>query len=204
MVTPIEEEGQAKSSSIGATFSLLSDNTILLCFLGIVAVVGMDVGMNTVTPKLLMERCGLDVAQASLVSSVYFFCRTIGAFIGVILLSKIAEKHYMRWNMLGALLSIALLFVAQGEVFNLVLVGAVGFLASSIFSVIFSLAMKARPDKANEISGLMVTGVCGGAIVPPLMGVATDAVGTQAGSLIIITICILYLLACSFIIKIKK
>ncbi len=205
MATPIEEsESSNDSSSVGGTFSLLSDRNILLCFIGIIAVVGLDVGMNTVTPKLLMERAGLDVAQASLGSSVYFLCRTIGAFIGAILLIKMGDKPYMRWNMMGAAVALAGLFFVEGEIANLVLVGAVGFMASSIFAVIFSLAMKARPDKANEISGLMVTGVCGGAIVPPLMGVATDAVGSQAGSLLVIAACIVYLLACSFIIKTEK
>ncbi len=204
MATPIEEEPSGEASSVGQTFSLLSDRNILLCFLGIIAVVGLDVGMNTVTPKLLMERAAMDLSQASLGSSVYFLCRTIGAFVGAILLIKMGDKPYMRWNMLGVVVALAALFVAQGEMVNLIFVGAVGFLASSIFAVIFSLAMKARPDKANEISGLMVTGVCGGAIVPPLMGVATDAIGSQAGSLLIIAICALYLLSCSFIIKTEK
>lgn len=39
----------------------------------------------------------------------------------------------------------------------------------------------ARPEKANEISGLMVTGIFGGAVIPPLMGYCTDLIGTQAG-----------------------
>ncbi|MFR9554016.1 MAG: MFS transporter, partial [Rikenellaceae bacterium] len=66
MMTPIEEEqAEVSTSSIGGTFSLLSDTNILLCVLGIMAVVGLDVGMNTVTPKLLMERAGMDLTQAS-------------------------------------------------------------------------------------------------------------------------------------------
>ncbi|MFR9621006.1 MAG: MFS transporter [Rikenellaceae bacterium] len=206
MATPIDEEPSEGASSIGGTFSLLSDKNILLCVLGIVAVVGLDVGMNTVTPKLLMEagRGGLGLEQASLGSSVYFLCRTAGAFVGAILLIKMGDKPYLRWNMLGAAVAIAVLFFAQGEVMNLVFVGAIGFLASSIFAVLFSLAMKARPEKANEISGLMITGVCGGAIVPPLMGIATDAVGNQTGSLMILAVCVLYLLSCSYFIKTEK
>lgn len=201
MITPIEEQPAEEGSSVAATFRLLSDRNILLCFLGIIAVVGLDVGMNTVTPKLLMERAGLDLSQAGLGSSVYFFCRTLGAFIGAILLIKLGDKPYMRWNMFGVMLALLGLFFVQGEVANLVLVGLIGFMAATIFAVIFSLAMKARPDKTNEISGLMVTGVCGGAIVPPLMGVATDWVGSQIGSLLIIAVCVAYLYGCSFMIK---
>ena len=204
MVTPIEEEPSEAASSVGSTFALLSDKNILFCVLGIVAVVGLDVGMNTVTPKLLMERVGLDVAQAALGSSVYFLCRTAGAFVGAILLIKMGDKPYLRWNMVGAAVALAALFFAKGQTANLIFVGAIGFLASSIFAVLFSLAMKARPEKANEISGLMITGVCGGAIAPFLMGVAADAVGSQAGSLIVLAVCIAYLLSCSFIIKTKE
>ncbi|MFR9603623.1 MAG: MFS transporter, partial [Rikenellaceae bacterium] len=203
-VTSIEEEPSEGTSTIGGTFSLLSDKNILLCVLGIVAVVGLDVGMNTVTPKLLMERAAMTVEQASLGSSVYFLCRTAGAFVGAILLIKMGDKPYLRVNMLGAAVALAALFFAQGEVMNLVFVGAIGFLASSIFAVLFSLAMKARPEKANEISGLMITGVFGGAVVPPLMGVATDAVGNQSGSLIVLAVCVAYLLSCSFLIKTKE
>ncbi len=204
MATPIEEEPNEAASSIGGTFSLLSDKNILLCVLGIVAVVGLDVGMNTVTPKLLIERASMSVDQASLGSSVYFLCRTAGAFIGAILLIKMGDKPYLRWNMLGAAVALAALFFVQGQVLNLVFVGAIGFLASSIFAVLFSLAMKARPEKANEISGLMITGVFGGAVVPPLMGIATDAIGSQAGSLMVLAVCVAYLLGCSFLIKTKE
>lgn len=204
MFTSIEEEKQNKVSSIGETFSLLKDGTILLCFIGIITVVGFDVGMNTVTPKLLMERVGMPVEDAGLGSSVYFFCRTIGAFLGAILLAKMADKTYFRWNLLAALATLIALFFVTAQVPMLALVGAGGFFMSSIFAVLFSLAMKARPDKANEISGLMITGVCGGALVPPAMGFMADKIGDQTGSLMVISVCVVYLLICSFVIKTKK
>ncbi len=204
MVTPIhEEKDNTQASSVGATFSLLKDRTILLLFLGIVFVVGLDVGMNTVTPKLLIERCGYSTDSAGLGSSVYFLCRTAGAFIGAILLAKLAELKYYRVNMLIAIVAMIVLYFMQSAASILVMVGVIGFVCSSIFSIIYSMALKARPDKANEISGLMITGVFGGAVIPPLMGAATDAVGNQGGSLFIIMICMLYLILCSFIVKKK-
>lgn len=205
MLTHIEEQApKTKASSMGETFALLTDKTILLCFLGIAAVVGLDVGMNTVTPKLLMERCSMDLADAGLGSSVYFLCRTCGAFIGAILLAKIADTKYFRWNMLVVLVAMVVLFVVSSQSMILATVGAIGFFASCIFSVIFSLAMKARPEKANEISGLMITGVFGGAVIPPLMGLMADTVKSQAGSLMVLTVCVAYLILCSFVLKDKK
>jgi fucose permease len=68
--------------------------------------------------------------------------------------------------------------------------------------VLYSQALKHIPEKADEISGLMITGVFGGALVPPMMGVFSDMTGSQSGSLIVIAFFALYLLFCG--IKIKK
>ncbi|MBQ4279914.1 MAG: MFS transporter [Rikenellaceae bacterium] len=204
-LTPIHRETvSGEATSMGATFGLLRDSKILLLFLGIMFVVGVDVGVNTVAPKLLIERCGFDVAEAGIGSSVYFLFRTAGAFVGTFLLAKMSDIRYFRINILLALAFLISLFFLQGEVAILVFVGLVGFACSSIFSVIYAQALKARPDKANEISGLMITGVCGGAVIPPLMGVATEAIGSQAGSLIIIGLAIGYLIFCSLTLKSAK
>lgn len=202
MLTKIEEnQDTEKASSIGATFAMLKDKLILLLFLGIMFVVGTDVGINTVAPKLLIERAGLAVEKAGLASSVYFICRTTGALIGTFLLARMNDIKYFRIHIMGAILAMAALYFAQGTIVILALLGAVGFFCSSIFSVIYSVALKSRPEKANEISGLMITGVCGGAIIPPLMGVMADATGSQIGSLMVISVCVLYLATCAFAIK---
>lgn len=204
LVSPIQEEKPDSASSFGATFGLLKDKTILLLFLGIVFVVGTDVGMNTIAPKLLIERCGMAVDVAGFGSSVYFACRTVGAFVGTALLAKYSPVKFFRINILIAILGMLALFFVNDLMLIYTMIGLVGFVCSSIFSVIYSMALQSRPDKANEISGLMITGVFGGAIVPPLMGYATDLVGSQNGSVAVILVCILYLTYCSFGIKVKN
>ena len=195
------EEVTSEASSVPATFGLLKDTRILLLFLGIFFVVGIDVGTNTLAPKLLMERAGWAVEQAGTGASVYFICRTVGALLGTVLLAKINDVLYFRANILVAAVAVILLFFVKATVPMLVLIGCIGFFCSSIFSLIFSAAMKARPEKANEISGLMIVGVFGGAVIPPAMGVLADAVGNQCGSLIVIAICAAYLVFCSLYIK---
>ena len=196
-----KETVSAGTSSAGAIFSILKDRTILLLFLGIFFFLGVDVGTNTVAPKLLIEREGLPVDQAGFGASLYFVCRTAGALLGSFLLAKISDVAYFRINILAALAAITLLFFAGSTVFIMVLIGCIGFFCSSIFSVIYSQALKSRPDRANEISGLMIMGVCGGAVIPPLMGVLADAIGNQTGSIIVIAAGILYLTACAFIVR---
>lgn len=193
-VTGIDEEPLAKGTSVGEAFSILKDGKILMFFFGILFVVGVDVGTNTVAPKLLMERCGAAIEKAALASSVYFICRTGGALLGSVLLSKMKESLYMTIHILGAIASLVALFFIQGQIGILVCIGAIGYFCSSIFPAIFGLALKARPEKANEISGLMITAICGGGIVTPLMGFLTDRLGSQAGSLIVIAACMAYLL----------
>lgn len=198
-VTEIPREAaEGKQTTLGQAFGLLKDKTVLLFFLGIFFVVGVDVGTNTVSAKLLIERCGMDVDKASLGASVYFICRTAGAFLGTFLLTRMDDIKYLKINLLLAVAAMVLLFFVQPAWSILAGIGGIGFFCSSVFSVLFSQALKARPEKANEISGFMITGVCGGAVIPPLMGVATEWVGNQRGSLLVISLCLLYLVWCAF------
>ena len=198
-VTEIPKEAESgKATSLKEAFGLLGDKTVLLFFLGIFFIVGVDVGTNTVSAKLLIERCGMDVEKASLGASVYFICRTIGAFLGTFLLARMDDIKYLKVNLFLAVASMAFLFFVRPAWAILAGIGGIGFFCSSVFSVLFSQALKARPEKANEISGFMITGVCGGAVIPPLMGLATEWVGNQRGSLLVITLCLAYLVWCAF------
>ena len=204
LFTPVEKEELGDTSSLRASFSVLKDGNILLLFLGIVAVVGIDVGINMESSKLLIERLGFTTDQAGFAPSVYFFCRTIGAFVGTALLAKVSTAKYFKINMLAALVLIIPLFFLQSEYAILTFIGLVGFACASIFSVIFSLAMRLRPDKTNEISGLMVTGIVGGAILPPLMTTLSDKMNTQNGALIVLCCAMVYLIFLSFKVKVEE
>ncbi len=67
-LSPVKSEPvkDAGSVSFARTFALLKDKTILLFFIAILVLVGVDVGIGVTFPKLLMERCGFDVADAGL------------------------------------------------------------------------------------------------------------------------------------------
>lgn len=201
--TPVEREMVAPTSSMKDSFGLLKDSNILLLFLGILAVVGIDVGLNMESSKLLMGRFNLTMDDniVKTAPSVYFFCRTIGAFVGTALLVKVSTMKYFKINMLAAIILLCPLFFLHNQIAILVFIGLVGFACASIFSVVFSLAMRFRPDKANEISGLMVTGIVGGAIFPPLMTGLSESMNSQNGALIILGIAIAYLLCLSFMMK---
>lgn len=197
--TRIEENrNEEESLSFTRIISLLGEGKILLLFLGILCIVGLDVGMNTVTPKLLIERAGMEIERAGYGTSWYFAARTLGTFVGAFLLTRVSSKSYFRINMLIVLVAMCALFIVFTQGSILTAVSIIAFAASSIFAVIYGIALQLYPEKANEISGLMITGVGGGAVIPPLMGITADQFGNQTGSLLIISICVVYLFICSF------
>lgn len=199
MVTTIEEEKfECKKTSFGSVFSILSDKTILLLFLGIVFVVGVDVGLNTAASKILMERCGLSTIAAGYGAGVYFAFRTAGAFVGAVVLAKFSSAKFFKVNIVTAVLALVALVFIQSQMLIFGLLGIIGFTIANIFPIIYSKAIHSRPDKVNEISGLMITGVFGGAIIPFFMGLTSDAIGTQVGSVLVILVSALYLLFCAF------
>ena len=205
MATPIQENQlAAEASSFGSVFSLLKDKTILLLFLGIIFVVGVDVGINTAAPKILMERCGLNSIDAGYGPSMYFAFRTAGAFIGAILLAKFSSQRFFRIITVVAVLALIALIFVTGKIPIFVLFAIIGFSIANVFSIIYSMAIQSRPEKANEISGLMITGVFGGAVIPFIMGLTSDTLGSQVGSVLIILASAVYLLFCAFVVKAKQ
>ena len=202
MVTPIQEDPvEKKATSFGNVLSILKDKTILLLFLGILFVVGVDVGVNTASSKILMERCGLSSLDAGYGSSVYFAFRTLGAFLGAFFLAKYSSVRFFKINIVIAVAAlVALIFVAD-KMAIFVIFGIIGFSIANVFPIIFGKAIQSRPDKANEISGLMITGVFGGAIIPFFMGIMSDAIGSQVGAVLVILSGALYLLYAAFVLK---
>lgn len=201
-VTIEEEPVTAKASTFGSVISILKDKTILLLFLGIVFVVGVDVGMNTTAPKILQERCGFSTIDAGFGSSMYFLFRTAGAFIGAFLLAKYSPVKFYKINIIVAIAAMVALIFVSDKVLLFALFGIIGFTIANIFPIIYSAAIQHSPDKTNEISGLMITGVFGGAVIPFIMGLISDQLGSQAGAVLVILASALYLLFCVY--KMKK
>jgi hypothetical protein len=204
MATPIEREKNIvsdKGLSMEDTFALLKDRTILFLFLGIFFIVGVDVATNFISSKLMSIRFGWADEQVKFAPQVYFLSRTVGALLGAFLLAHIAEMRYFRVNIVACIVSLLILMGVDNDVVNLICIGAVGFFASSVFAIIYSMALQARPEKANQISGLMITAVAGGGVVTPVIGFAIGTVGI-IGGVTVTLVCVLYLTYCAFGIKI--
>ena len=191
--TPIEEEKPDKASGFVDCLKLLGNPFIILCFLGIMCHVGIDVGTNTTAPKILMERLGMTLDEASFATSMYFIFRTIGCFSGAIILQKVSSKLFFIISVISMLVAMVLLFVSDAQYVIYTAIALIGFGNSNVFSIVFSQALLSLPEKKNEISGLMIMGLFGGTVFPLLMGFASDAMG-QDGAVGVMTVGVVYLL----------
>ena len=63
---PGKEEGEEQEASFASTLALCKDARIRMLFLGILCIVGIDVGLNTTIPKLLMEKLSMPLQEAGL------------------------------------------------------------------------------------------------------------------------------------------
>ncbi len=194
-LTPIQEKQQErKNISFKVTLELFKDKYILAFFIGILVLVGVDVGINMTFPKFLMERCDLPLTDAGMGNSVYFFARTVGAFLGGILLMKYSESKFYIYSVWIALAGLILMTISTNLWFILGCVAVFGIGYANLFSIIFSLSLKRVPEKANEVSALLIVGVSGGAVLPPILGVITDSFHSQLSAIIVLAIVWCYLI----------
>lgn len=194
---PGKEKSEVERATLGTTLSLFKDKYIVSLFLGILFIVGIDVGLNTSIPKLLMERTDMPLSEAGLGSSLYFAARTIGSFLGAFLLAKWPGGRFLKYSMIVAILSFVLLLVFDIPWIMFVMIVVVGLACANVFSIIFSFALQHKPERSNEISALMIMGVSGGALITPLMGIVSDGFGQVAG-LAVLLFCMFYIGVISF------
>ena len=192
-LTKIKEQPlNGKKSSFVECFKLLGHPFVLLCFLGIMCHVGIDVGTNTTAPKLLMERLGWTLEAAGFATSLYFIFRTIGCFSGSFILRFVSSKIFFAISALMIVAAMVLMGIGQSQAVLYTGIALVGFGNSNIFSIVFAEALKAEPEKQNEVSGLMIMGLFGGTVFPFIMGFASQAVGT-VGAVLVMAVGALYL-----------
>jgi fucose permease len=80
------------------------------------------------------------------------------------------------------------------------LIFLLGLAVANVFSIIFSAALDKKPNQVNEVSGLLIMGIAGGAIFPLLMGGISDLFGQTSGMAILL-IPLLFLLFSTFYLK---
>ena len=192
--TPIQEkkEDAAEIASVNTSFKLLFGNGyVALMVLAIFLYVGAEVSMSSQVPILMKETFGLDKLGLIISWSVFFLPILIGRFAGAAILRKLAPTNFLLITVGISILGVMLLLMGSMTVafVGIVLVG-LGF--ANIFPLVFSITIDKLPERSNELSGLMVFAIVGGAFIPMLTGALADYTSLILG-FIVPLICIAYI-----------
>ncbi len=193
--TPINEDETSGQRATGFLdcVRLLRRPVVLLSFIGIVCHVGIDVGTNATAPKILMERLGMGLDEAAFATSLYFAFRTVGSLTGAMLLRVVKGRIFFALSVAMMLAAMAGMAWGASLAVLYAAIALVGYGNSNIFPMIFAEALRSDSEHANEVSGLMVMGLAGGALFPLVMGLASDAVG-QIGAVAVMALGVCYLI----------
>ena len=194
--TPIQEKREEVAYVGGSIWKLFKNRKLMVAFSVILLIVGFEIGLMTAVPKYLLERCQIPIEQGGLGCSLYFAARTLGTFIGSIILSRYSSSRFLIINMVLALLAFGLFMFSSNSTIVLAGLFLVGLFCANVFPIIFSSAIQSEPSKADEISALMIMGVAGGAILPVFMGGIAD-VSNQFVSLFVPLLALVYILGVS-------
>lgn len=196
LLVPVEEKKEPGSppATFASSFSLLFNNSfVALMVLGIFLYVGAEVSLSSGIPLYLEDKYNIDIQKLGVAGTGLFFLALMtGRFLGAVILNWMKAERFL---LITSLFSVAgLLLLISGirslAVFSIILSG-LSF--ANVFPLIFSITIDRMPERTNELSGLMITAIVGGAILPLIMGKISDLFSLTAGLLVPLT-AILYVL----------
>jgi len=178
------KEPEHKAATVASCLALLKNGYVLAMVAAIFLYVGAEVCVSAGIPLYLKERFDIDINRVGLLGTGLFFTAlTIGRLSGGVILNWMAPRKFFLLTCAASVAGLLGLWVPDRTVAvaSFFLAG-LGF--ANIFPLVFSLAVESLPERANELSGLMVTAIVGGAFLPPLMGLAADHATVQIGFLV--------------------
>lgn len=196
-IPPLELKDEERAGAREVYFKLLADKHARLFFLGIVAYVGTEQSLANWMSQFLSTYHGIapTVEGARAVAS-FWGLMSIGCLLGLLLLKLLDARIVLRIFSVLALVCIALALFG-GKNTALLAFPAAGFFLSVMFSVIFSLALNSITRHHGALSGILCTGILGGALVPFVVGFLGDAFGLRA-ALTVLFLTVGYILGISF------
>ncbi len=179
-----EQKPDRPAATLASCLALLKTPYVLAMVAAIFVYVGAEVSVSAGIPLLLKDRFAIDISREGLLGTGLFFTAlTIGRFSGSIILTWMAPPRFLLVTCLVSLAGFAGILMPTP---TLALVGffVAGLGFANIFPLVFSIAVERMPAHTNELSGLMVTAIVGGAFLPPLMGVVADRTSVPLGFLV--------------------
>lgn len=192
----IELKDDERSGSREAYRSLLRRRDVRLFFLAIVAYVGTEQSLANWMSQFLHSYHGLSATgEGAIAISRFWGLMSLGCLVGLGLLKLLDSKRVLAAFSTLAIACLALALFGPAAISRLAFPAA-GFFLSVMFSVIFSLGLNSVAQHHGAFSGILCSGILGGAIVPLLIGIVADQLGLRAG-MSLVFIPLLYILSVS-------
>lgn len=187
-----EKAGDKKSY-----LSLLKNKYTLLFFLGIFCYVGIEQGIGNWISQFLFEYHGLDPQTIGADTVAYFWAMlTIGCLLGLLLLKIIDSRKLLIGATLITMLCLIFALTGSSKI-ALIAFPLVGFFISVMWSIIFSLALNSVKKHHGSLSGILCTGIAGGAIFPLIVGSIGEISNLKTGMFLLL-IPLLFVLSIGF------
>jgi fucose permease len=191
----VEETKTDAPPGLGASVGLLKEPIFFFAVIGIFLYVGAEVCMARFLKPTLQD-FGIDPQTANTLGPTLFFAvLAVGRLLGSAILAVMSPRTCFRLSALLGLVG-ASVFMFGSKELSIAGIVAVGFGFANIWPMLFSITVEERPERANELSGLMCMAISGGALVPLLMGRLLD-LNWGAVAFIVPAGCFAYLLVLS-------
>lgn len=199
-LTRIKNVERKEDEIVGAWethLELLRQKPVILFFLGIFAYVGVEQGIANWISEFLRTYHGFQPeAEGSTTVGLFWGMMTVGCILGMGLLKVMDSKLVLRIFTAVSIVILGLTLFGSAT-FALIGFPAIGFCFSVMYGIIFSLGLNSVTKFHGSFSGIMCTGIAGGAIFSLLIGQLKDLIGLQAG-MIILFIPFVYILSISY------
>lgn len=195
---PRVELREDERMDIGTGFrSLLRNRYVWLFFVGIFAYVGTEQGIANWTSKFLQEYHGVDPATTGARILSYFWgLMTIGCLLALPVLKLVDSRRVLIGAVLGTTITLGFALFGSLDV-ALICFPLTGFFLSVMWSILVSLGLNSVPRHHGTFSGILCTGIAGGAVMPLIIGGLGEWLGLQL-SMLTLFITLGYILSVGF------
>jgi len=193
----VELKEDEKAGAVRSYLELFKKKQVILYFLGIMAYVGTEQGLSNWMSKFLNTYHGYspEVEGASAISW-FWGLMSVGCLLGLLILKLIDSKLVLKVFSLLAMITVGMALFGPARI-SLWAFPTAGFFLSVMFSIIFSLALNSEEKHHGSFSGILCSGIFGGALVPLIIGWIGDQIGLRSAMLFLF-ITLLYILSIPF------
>ena len=196
-IPAVEKKDDEKIGAIETHFKLLKNPVVILYFIAIFSYVGTEVGIANWISQFLetYHNVNPQLEGAKTVSN-FWGMMTLGTLLGLVLLKFIDSRKVLVFNSIVSIITLLIALFGSGEQ-AMIAFPIIGFFIATMWSIIISLALNSMPDSHGSFSGILVTGIIGGALVPFFVGSIGDLLELKIGMLFLI-FTLLYILSVGF------